>query len=131
MSCLTLIVEHRHHPLVSLRLAWIASKVKSETPPPAPVEPAPSMPSVNSGLPKVSGDSVVVVVTDKPARRRKPTRKKTRKTTTVPTTVSANADDDDDDDDDDDKNEKPKTSKGKDASKAAIKRVVRALVNRF
>ncbi|CAF3472839.1 unnamed protein product [Rotaria sp. Silwood1] len=103
-------------------IAWIGSKVKSV----APVLPSggvtTTIPSVNNGLPKVPGGSMNVASGDRPStkRRFRTGRPKTTPTislTTSPVVTSSN----------DDEQEQSNTE---DAAKAAIKRVIRALVNR-
>ncbi|CAF1173377.1 unnamed protein product [Rotaria sp. Silwood1] len=104
-------------------IAWIGSKVKSV----APVLPSggvtTTIPSVNNGLPKVPGGSMNVASGNRPStkRRFRTGRPKTTPTisvtTTSPVVTSSN----------DDEQEQSNTE---DAAKAAIKRVIRALVNR-
>ncbi len=79
-----------------------------------------AIPSVNNPLPKISGGSMAIPSGDKPATKRRPlSRKKT--STTLATVIAAAVSSNDDE---------PELSNGEDAAKAAIKRVIRTLVNR-
>ncbi|CAF2477591.1 unnamed protein product [Rotaria sp. Silwood2] len=102
-------------------IAWIGSKVKAVTPvlPSGGVTTA--IPSVNNDLSKVPGGSMDVSSGDKlSTRRRGRSRKKT--TPVSVTTISSVAAPSNDDE--------QEPSNTEDAAKAAIKRVIRALVNR-
>jgi len=98
--------------------AWIASKVKSVTPVPPSGDATTVSPVVNNAPVKISGGSMAVpnadTLTVKGRRRKKP------KTTPATTTGSTTASNDDEEG----------SSNGQDAVKEAIKRVVRALLNR-
>lgn len=105
-------------------LAWIASKVKSVTPAPAPEAPTTAIPTIINAGAKGSGGSMIIATGDKlSTRRRGHSRKKTTKTTPTPivATTIASANDDD---------QGPSNGGGDDDTKAAIKRVIRALFPR-
>jgi len=79
-----------------------------------------AIPSMNNPLPKISGGSMAIPSGDKPTtKRRAHSRKKT--TTTLANVIAAAVLSNDDE---------PELSNGEDAAKVAIKRVIRALVNR-
>lgn len=105
-------------------LAWIASKVKSVTPAPAPEAPTTSIPAVINAGAKGSGGSMGIATGDKlSTRRRGHSRKKQTKTTPTPSVTTTNASANDDD-------QGPSNGGGDDDTKAAIKRVVRAIFDR-
>jgi hypothetical protein len=92
-------------------LAWIASKVKAVTPAlPAGGDASPS--TSGGGIPKVAGGTMGIPGEVQPTTK----RRKSRKTTTPKTSGSTVASTNDDDG----------SSKGEDASKAVIKRFIRA-----
>lgn len=101
-------------------LAWIASKGKEVASVLPSGEATTAIPTVNNQLPKVSGGSMGMPSGDKPAARRRG-----RKKTTTPSTNDIAAGKTPASNDDE-----AELSNGEEASKRAIKRVIRALINR-
>jgi hypothetical protein len=101
-------------------LAWIASKVKAATPVSPSGGATTAIPSVTNALLKGSGGSMAISSGDKPSTRRRAHSRKKPTTTTLPTVVNPVTSSNDDE---------QGSKNGEEPVKAAIRRVVRTLVD--
>ena len=113
----------RDDGLVLVCLAWIASKVKAVAPAIPTAAPTSTIPSANNPGAKGSGGSMIIPGGERLSTKRRGHRKKPKTTPSPPlvtTTASGN----------DDEAESSNGGAGEGETKAAIKRVIRALFNR-